>query len=294
MCEIGVQLHSSACGSSSVTASFVEKKTILFPHRIILTSSWNQLAVNVWICLRALSSVLLIYLFVLIPIHHCSFIVFLNHKMWVLLLCFSYFKIDLAILELPLNFHMDFRISSFFKISPINKTILSWDLVWSIQKICSGCEHFWSTDTQRWVSPSGRGRRGNSLAVQWLGLGTFMTVAQVQSLVRELRSQKPHGAAKKKKKEEGVGELLNGSMRRRKEPDTMISSLTSRKSTGCFQVTGGIILHVVPSDLNVVLVQDLKMFQLLYPRLWLLWGRKDKPWSRLLPVLLSLSPESLA
>ena len=32
---------------------------------------------------------------------------------------------------------------------------------------------------------------GNFLAVQWLGLGTFTSVAQVQSLVRELRSCKP-------------------------------------------------------------------------------------------------------
>ena len=33
---------------------------------------------------------------------------------------------------------------------------------------------------------------GNSLAVQWLGFSTFMTRTWVQSLVRELRSHKPH------------------------------------------------------------------------------------------------------
>ena len=38
---------------------------------------------------------------------------------------------------------------------------------------------------------------GNSLAVQWLGLGTFTAGAQVQSLVRELRSCKLCGVAKK-------------------------------------------------------------------------------------------------
>ena len=38
----------------------------------------------------------------------------------------------------------------------------------------------------------------NSLAVQWLGLGTFTAMAQVQSLVRELRSQ--HKAKKKKER----------------------------------------------------------------------------------------------
>ena len=37
------------------------------------------------------------------------------------------------------------------------------------------------------------------LEVQWLGLGTFTVVAQIQSLVRELRSSKPHGVAGIKK-----------------------------------------------------------------------------------------------
>ena len=41
---------------------------------------------------------------------------------------------------------------------------------------------------------------GNSLVVQWLGLGTATAMAQVQSLVRELRSYKSCGVAKKKKK----------------------------------------------------------------------------------------------
>ena len=39
---------------------------------------------------------------------------------------------------------------------------------------------------------------GNS---QWLGLGAFTARAQVQSLVRELRSQNPHGVAKKTTKQ---------------------------------------------------------------------------------------------
>ena len=38
--------------------------------------------------------------------------------------------------------------------------------------------------------------------VQWLGLGAFTAVAQVQSLVGELRSPKPRGMAKKKKRKE--------------------------------------------------------------------------------------------
>ena len=42
---------------------------------------------------------------------------------------------------------------------------------------------------------------GNSLVVQWLGLGTFIAGAQVQSLVGELRSHKSCGVAKKGKKE---------------------------------------------------------------------------------------------
>ena len=39
-----------------------------------------------------------------------------------------------------------------------------------------------------------------SLATQWLGLHPFMPMAQVQTLVRELRSCKPCGSATKKKK----------------------------------------------------------------------------------------------
>ena len=36
----------------------------------------------------------------------------------------------------------------------------------------------------------------NSLAVQWLRIGTFIAVAWVQSLVGELRSHKLHNSAK--------------------------------------------------------------------------------------------------
>ena len=43
--------------------------------------------------------------------------------------------------------------------------------------------------------------KGNSLAIQWLELGTFTAVAWLQYLVRELRSCKPRIVAKKKKKE---------------------------------------------------------------------------------------------
>ena len=41
-------------------------------------------------------------------------------------------------------------------------------------------------------------KQGNSLAVQWLGLGAFTATVGVQSLVGELRSHKPPGVAKKK------------------------------------------------------------------------------------------------
>ena len=51
-------------------------------------------------------------------------------------------------------------------------------------------------------NPSG-GELGNSLAVQWLGLGTFTEVAQIQSLVGELRSRKSQHGQKKKKKTNG-------------------------------------------------------------------------------------------
>ena len=41
---------------------------------------------------------------------------------------------------------------------------------------------------------------GNSLAVQWLGLSAFSAGAQVQSLVRELRSPQAVQCSQKKKK----------------------------------------------------------------------------------------------
>ena len=40
---------------------------------------------------------------------------------------------------------------------------------------------------------------GNSLVVQWLGLGVLTAGAGVQSLLWELRSHKPRGQKKKKK-----------------------------------------------------------------------------------------------
>ena len=43
-------------------------------------------------------------------------------------------------------------------------------------------------------------RAGSSLEVQWLGLGAVTAVARVQSLVGELKSCKPHGAAQPKTK----------------------------------------------------------------------------------------------
>ena len=49
--------------------------------------------------------------------------------------------------------------------------------------------------------------------LQWLGLCTFTTVAQVQSLVSELRYYKLYGKAKKKK--EGVGEKEMRTMSRK-------------------------------------------------------------------------------
>ena len=39
---------------------------------------------------------------------------------------------------------------------------------------------------------------GSSLRVQWLGFSVFTATAWVHSLVKELRSHKPHGTTKKK------------------------------------------------------------------------------------------------
>ena len=50
-----------------------------------------------------------------------------------------------------------------------------------------------------------RNRTGISLAVKWLRMHTSMHGAWVQSLVRELRSYKSHGMAKRKKKKKESG-----------------------------------------------------------------------------------------
>ena len=47
--------------------------------------------------------------------------------------------------------------------------------------------------------------------IQWLGLGAFTVGGQVKSLVKELRSLKLHGLAKKKKKK--VVKLTSGKVR---------------------------------------------------------------------------------
>ena len=52
---------------------------------------------------------------------------------------------------------------------------------------------------------------GNSIVVQWLGLCSFTTIAQVQFLIGELKSHKPLVAAKKwgKKKRKKEKEKIN-------------------------------------------------------------------------------------
>ena len=52
---------------------------------------------------------------------------------------------------------------------------------------------------------------GNSLVVQWLAFGTFTAVAQVQSLVGEMRSRKPRDTAKIKKKKKKKRQNTHGS-----------------------------------------------------------------------------------
>ena len=46
-----------------------------------------------------------------------------------------------------------------------------------------------------------KNKTGTSLAVQWLGLSASAAGARVLSLVRELRSRKPHGATQSKTKQ---------------------------------------------------------------------------------------------
>ena len=56
-----------------------------------------------------------------------------------------------------------------------------------------------STQLQQLFPSLGYGQKGNSLVSQWLGLSDFTAVAQVQSLVRELRPHRLRLCQKKKK-----------------------------------------------------------------------------------------------
>ena len=59
-------------------------------------------------------------------------------------------------------------------------------------------EPSWSRLTMYWTSGQlNKSHWGNSLVVQWLGLSAFTAVAQVQSLVRELKFCKLRCTAKK-------------------------------------------------------------------------------------------------
>ena len=49
--------------------------------------------------------------------------------------------------------------------------------------------------------------KGNSLAVQWLGLHAFTAMPRVQSLVGELRSRKPGDVAKKKSRGASIQDI---------------------------------------------------------------------------------------
>ena len=51
-----------------------------------------------------------------------------------------------------------------------------------------------------WKCSTSRGTKGNSLVVQWLELRAFAAEGPVPSLVRELRSHKPHGQKTNKQK----------------------------------------------------------------------------------------------
>ena len=56
----------------------------------------------------------------------------------------------------------------------------------------------WYSYYEKHVAPQKLKHKENCLAVQWLGLGAFTAGAQVQSLVRDLRSHRPHITVKKR------------------------------------------------------------------------------------------------
>ena len=63
---------------------------------------------------------------------------------------------------------------------------------------------------------------GNFLAVQWLGLGAFIAMAWLQSLVRELRSCKLAVQPKEKKKKKRLRPDLKGWRARHRKLDGKI------------------------------------------------------------------------
>ena len=55
------------------------------------------------------------------------------------------------------------------------------------------------------------------MVVQWLGLCSFTTIAPVQFLVGELKSNKPHGAAKKWEKKKRKERKKKSKKRKKKK-----------------------------------------------------------------------------
>ena len=75
----------------------------------------------------------------------------------------------------------------------IKKKASLYRLLFSLEHILGNCIKKWIIKKPRVLSTETLESRalGNSLAVWWLGLGTFTAKGLGQSLVRELRSHKP-------------------------------------------------------------------------------------------------------
>ena len=67
---------------------------------------------------------------------------------------------------------------------PVNMVLYSVNTIKRVQSVSTRINYFFKVS--QW----------SSLVVQWLGLGIFTTMAWVQSLVIELRSDKLHGKPK--------------------------------------------------------------------------------------------------
>ena len=105
--------------------------------------------------------------------------------------------------------------------------------------------------------------KGNSLAVQWLGVGTIADVAQVQSLVRKLRSWKPCGMAKKnypKEKNQLFPKRREGNVTKKKKKTATTKEVESQGEKHELKICPKLIRKTCWWSLNIKWVMLIKLW----------------------------------